>query len=1018
MATKNLLACATTGATKYIQKAVNPKNKLDYQKLKKLFDEHQFVTNNFDDTELNLITFDWQSLERDRNWWWQLQALPFLNWYVNSLELQTEEERTRYLSVCLDAIHGWIKNAKQNKESPLVWHDHASAFRARNITNWLLFCDTAGLWLKEESRIDPFANLIIEHLDWLQEDKHYSKHTNHGFDQAMIALTISLMFARDDFELYRQCNRARLKDEVTFAFTDEGVHKENSPGYQKMMLGRLKQLRTLSPLGEQEISQMGELYIEKAEAFLRAITLPNGYLPMIGDTRGYDKGLSYKQKKELDIIDYSSSGYFIIRGLVLNKSFHLIFKACHFSHYHRHDDDLSVHLFYDGEVMLGDGGLGSHNEKDERRMFVRSSKAHNVPFFIERNSIRKVEDLNNKYPSIKVSKDIVCGISHCFGVELKREVDYSCLAEGLLKIKDSTGKDVSSHLLTNFYSLKNFFNAKEKLLLSLSDNYAISIKPRSICKITESLAYSSENFNHFLDASSFFIESVNSSENILTIDVDLNYVKKVLYDVFYRGYGPISIKEAGSWFFDEAYPSNVCHHIMSLRWLGHVKSNDIQEAILRSFVSYHKFSSNEKSKYYLGRQADHTASIRLVVLLKMMKKYKENAPLAQLLRFELVKNIDSCLKETYKENNNHGLMVDKALLQCFIEDNELIISNDNVRLVVDRIEAQLSAIFDDEGFCKEHSTSYQEYNLGIALDLLEVMIDGIGLGFDCEIDRLRRRVEKIKHSSRLSLGFLLKDNGTYITVGDSFETPKPIIINKAYGNIDPLTALSIDAKNQKWFYSKTLGVCVYKNKGLHLSLNASWHSYVHKQNDDLNFFLRINGEDIFVEGGYSDIISLNEVDTRSEFVHSTVIPCDMPWKSRSNHKSGYSYVEPPIVKENGNVLFFGSHSRVNDLLVNRKIEINEKIKEIRVDDFISVDKKCAHRFLIPENFEINIDDDFLFISSRYNSIRIKVEAGSHNFEGGWKRNGMCKAVKNNEICEHYVVEFFSMGSASFILNYK
>ncbi|MGP9534328.1 MULTISPECIES: heparinase II/III family protein [unclassified Halomonas] len=451
MTTKKLLACATTGATKYIQKAVNPKNKTDYQKLKKLFDEHQFVTNNFDDTELNLITFDWQSLERDRNWWWQLQALPFLNWYVNSLELQTEEERTRYLSLCLDAIYGWIKNAKQNKESPLVWHDHASAFRVRNITNWLLFCDTAGLWLNEEAQTEIFASLIIEHLDWLQEDKHYSKHTNHGFDQAMIGLTIGLMFDYDDFESYRQCNRDRLKGEVKFAFTDEGVHKENSPGYQKMMLARLQQLRTLAPLGEQEVSQMGERYIEQAEAFLRAITLPNGYLPMIGDTRGGDKGLPYEQQEKIDVLDYSASGYAIVRGVDnQNINFFILLKNTHESNYHRHDDDMMVYIVYNNKVVLGDGGLFSHQEKDDRRKLLRSYLSHSVPYI----SAKAVRDVRKLSASPSISR---CGglrfemESMMFGKLLRREVDISTSPELSVRISDQAVNDSSEEVWSNLF---------------------------------------------------------------------------------------------------------------------------------------------------------------------------------------------------------------------------------------------------------------------------------------------------------------------------------------------------------------------------------------------------------------------------------------------------------------------------------------------------------------------------------------------------------------------------------------
>lgn len=147
------------------------------------------------------------------------------------------------------------------------------------------------------------------------------------------------------------------------------------------MLARLKQLRTLAELGDLEITLISEKYIEKAEAFLRAITLPSGNLPMLGDTQDDDKGLSYEQKEEIDILDYSNSGYLIVRGSVLKKDFHLIFKSSHLSNYHRHDDDLSVHLYYDGKVVLGDGGLGSHNEKDPRRIALRSKAAHNVPHF-------------------------------------------------------------------------------------------------------------------------------------------------------------------------------------------------------------------------------------------------------------------------------------------------------------------------------------------------------------------------------------------------------------------------------------------------------------------------------------------------------------------------------------------------------------------------------------------------------------------------------------------------------------
>ena len=381
MSTQELLACVVPSAIDYIKNTVSTKSKVDYLKLKKLFDKKQLEAKNFEDTSLDILVFDWKSLERDRNWWWQLQALPFLNWYVNSLALQSVEEKKSYFYLCLEAILNWINHAKQSKESPLVWHDHATAFRVRNIANWLVLCHSAGLPINEKKGTEKLGNLVIEHLDWLQDDKHYSKHTNHGFDQAMIVLTIGLMFDCVDFGPYRRVSRERLKDEVGYAFTNQGVHKENSPGYQKVMLGRLNQLRNLVSLGEQEIYQMGEAYIEKAEAFLRAITLPNGYLPMIGDTRGKDKGLPYQQKEQVDVLDYSASGYVVVRGADgKGKQFFIILKNAHDSNYHRHDDDMMIYLSYEGEVELGDGGLYKHQESDEQRKHLRSCLSHSVPY--------------------------------------------------------------------------------------------------------------------------------------------------------------------------------------------------------------------------------------------------------------------------------------------------------------------------------------------------------------------------------------------------------------------------------------------------------------------------------------------------------------------------------------------------------------------------------------------------------------------------------------------------------------
>jgi hypothetical protein len=456
MKTPQLFAFVTPGAIDYLKLNFTQKNKADYLRLKKIFDTKKFEAKSFADSDLDLLTFDWKTLEKDRNWWWQLQALPFLNWYVNSWELQTHEERSRYYSLCCEAILLWIKYAKSNDESPLAWHDHATAFRVRNIVNWLVFCQFAGMEINKDNYVETFANLVLDHLAWLHEDVHYSKHTNHGFDQAMIVLTITSMFEVAGFEIFRDRSRDRLKEEISFAFTEEGVHKENSPGYQKMMLGRLKQLRALALLGEKDVSTFGEKYIAKAETFLRVITLPNTYLPMIGDTRGNDEGLRYEAQDKVNELDYSKSGYVVIRGLdESDKEFFLLLKNTHESNYHRHDDDMMIYLYYDGEVVLGDGGLYKHQEKNDKRKVLRSYLSHNVPFIDGLNAIRQKEKLDQK-PTIKrVSPFQYEMTSYMFGRKLKRTVHVSFFPALSVQIKDEAEPEEEDKVWSNFF-LENF----------------------------------------------------------------------------------------------------------------------------------------------------------------------------------------------------------------------------------------------------------------------------------------------------------------------------------------------------------------------------------------------------------------------------------------------------------------------------------------------------------------------------------------------------------------------------------
>jgi hypothetical protein len=448
---ENLLTYLNSDGKQYVESLVNSPDKECYRKLKNLVYNHTLEIGNFHDTLINLKRFSWKDSNKTTNWWFQIQTLPFLNWYICSYSLQNKKEKSRFLDYCEAVINNWV-NKIAVVDSPLAWHDHAVALRLLNIVRWLVFCQTEAKHSVAKTTNPNVRTLVVDHLEWLCQEHNYSQHTNHGFVQSTAVLTVAMMFRHHHLEYYRSISEARLLDEIKFAFSNEGVHKENSANYQKYMLRYVNEARKLSELGERTVSVLAKKYIIKAETFLGVITRPDGYLPMIGDTKGGIRGLTTIETPfhGCKVYDYSNSGYVIAKGTTsTNESYYLLVKNCHDSNYHRHDDDLMIYLWLDGAVLLGDGGLYSYQKKNnDRREFVLSHRAHSVPF-IEGRAIRDKNKLIKK-PSLifdSVANTIV-GKSYSFGKEIVRIVDLSELSSGRISVTDES---TSNPLFVNYF---------------------------------------------------------------------------------------------------------------------------------------------------------------------------------------------------------------------------------------------------------------------------------------------------------------------------------------------------------------------------------------------------------------------------------------------------------------------------------------------------------------------------------------------------------------------------------------
>lgn len=313
-----------------------------------------------------------------------------------------------------------------------MWHDHATGLRSLRLAKLFAIGSSCRFISKQEA--DDLVEVINSHNVTLSKESFYSKGTNHGFDQSVSAYAVCLLMEAKGwgFSSLREVFCDRILSELDFAFTDEGVHVENSPSYQVYMLSKEKVLNDLELIGDQCIKDVSGKIFEKARLFLSALTKSDGTLPPIGDTQFGEKG-ACKSTLKYGAYNYSKSGYYVYKSL---EGVYLIIKNSHLSSYHRHDDNGSFFLEINGVTVFGDGGLGFYKEKDARRKFLRSTYAHNVIFSSDGKLSRVPKTGSYNSNSMEVFGDlVVCCFSDSKN-NFKRVFDVSRIKEGKILIFD------------------------------------------------------------------------------------------------------------------------------------------------------------------------------------------------------------------------------------------------------------------------------------------------------------------------------------------------------------------------------------------------------------------------------------------------------------------------------------------------------------------------------------------------------------------------------------------------------
>ena len=450
------------------------------------------------------------------------------------------------------------------------------------------------------------------------------------------------------------------------------------------------------------------------------------------------------------------------------------------------------------------------------------------------------------------------------------------------------------------------------------------------------------------------VEPFHYNENIFKRQLGVLYVQNApdIYKLKHPIYGTYNLNTPIDWRINPYNNRNWIHHFMSLRWLDNIKFTELDiKEILVGFYNFH-VKKKVNNPYYFDVRGDHTSAIRLQQLLEFKKIFEKSNDLSGIgiSHRLIIAELENMQQEKmYRKGHNHGLMLDNSLLKCAIESNEYK-KYINVNKICTRAYETLLFMWHNYGLTKEHSVSYQEYNLPISLEALD-LINALSPNLSIDITK-----DSIINETKKFLRFSLRNNGEYLPLGDSFREPNINILNEVLVNSNEYK----NASDILFSFSQQEGVYCNKeffifrrrfgDKNIHFATTCGWNSHHHKQNDELSFLLEIDDELIFDDPGYSEFIEWEKICfLQSELAHSTITIDEIPWKNKQNPDSTSIIKDYQIIEDGFSVVL--QHQRIDNVVVERKFTLNTSL--FKIEDKVSFFNNDYDGKLLNTSFVLN-----------------------------------------------------------------
>jgi hypothetical protein len=289
----------------------------------------------------------------------------------------------------------WMENSyfQPDLDKKYTWYDHGAAERLLS----LLLLWIVGIENQFDYRfMSRLQSLIMRHAQLLESEAFYASHQsvryhNHAWFQDVSLMAAALVLPRLP-GANRWYERAvhRLEDQFSHLIVgDHGmsVFIENSVGYHCWMHRLVELAGNISDLAgkSHSISEMAR----GLSLFSQFLQYPDGRAPALGDTFRCANSLVHRKGamryQSPEAVTLAKAGYGVVKGNHEGVSFMLAMFATSLCSTHKHEDDLSFTLFFDGIEWLTDPSFFSHDYALPIPAYLRSAAAHNVLSLSGRN---------------------------------------------------------------------------------------------------------------------------------------------------------------------------------------------------------------------------------------------------------------------------------------------------------------------------------------------------------------------------------------------------------------------------------------------------------------------------------------------------------------------------------------------------------------------------------------------------------------------------------------------------------